>query len=123
MLEIRVVIHTTTLLIFFGMIGAWVIPYIKNECLTCLYGKEFIGHEVESGWYRKADTMKVIQFTRTEAKIYYVCDNFTSGNIYTFVKDEAGRWELDRWKTVWKSSGNVSKMMWPYFWHAVYGRI
>lgn len=123
MLMLEMVFSIIMLMMPVGLIGTWAIPYIRNEYLTFFYGEEFIGREVESGWFKKADTMRVIQYHQTEAKIYYVCDDYTSGNIYTFAKDGAGRWELDRWKTVWSSSGSASEVMWPYFWHIVYGRI
>ncbi len=92
-----------------------VCPYVKNELLTFMYGKEFVGLQKSTNMIDKVDYLKVLDYFDNCARIYYVGKE-SSGNLLLFQKNN-GRWQLTRWETIWSVSGSASKYIWPYFYH------
>ena len=42
------------------------------------------------------------------------------GDVVTYTK-ENGQWKFYRWDTIWAEEGSASEVIWPYWWHFVYG--
>ncbi len=107
-----IAIIVSSLLLCFLLI--WSIPYIWYEVLTAQYGSEFIDLEKSIQMIGEADYLKVLEYSETFARVYYISD--TGGDTLTFCKAD-GEWILERggWKTVWSKSGNADGFIWPYF--------
>jgi hypothetical protein len=113
-----IAIIVSSLLLCFLLI--WSIPYIWYEVLTAQYGSEFIDLEKSIQMIGEADYLKVLEYSETFARVYYISD--TGGDTLTFCKAD-GEWILERggWKTVWSKSGNADGFIWPYFYHSSEG--
>lgn len=94
-------------------------PLIRCETLTIVYGKQFEGLELKTNMLIKSDYYKVINYENEEAQVYYVLKN-VYGNTINFHKINDS-WEIDNWNTVWSSTGSASSVVWPYWWHFIYG--
>lgn len=96
------------------------IALIRCEILTRQYDSDF-----QQAW--KANTMlgemeyfKVLECDGVEAKVYYVSTGMEMANVLSFQKNH-GKWEEVGWETIWSKSGSASEIIWPYWWHFIYG--
>lgn len=109
------------LILIIAVLLLWLIPFIKNEVLTVLHKSEFEGRQTETGLIDDVEYLKVIRYTDNKAEVYYVSKGYSSGNVYYYIKNKNGQWDFDSWQTIWSSSGSASEVLWPYFWHIIYG--
>lgn len=99
----------------------WGAALFKCEILTFKYGKEFKIIYKENTMLDKIDYFKVLNYTDDTARVYYVTENKGSGEVLTFEKVD-GKWVYNgEWKTIWSNTGSASEMIWPYWWHFIYG--
>lgn len=104
----------------------WFVPYVHNEVLTVMHGKEFKDKYNENTMLKAditLDSMKVIKYSDSEAKVYYVMGDNGIAEVYTFEKNQNNEWEAVVQDTIWSRSGSASETLWPYFWYIVYGGI
>ena len=103
-----ITVIVSSLLLCFLLI--WSIPYIWYETLTAQYGSEFMDLEKNIQMIGEADYLKVLDYSETFAREYYVSD--AGGDILTFSKVD-GAWKLERngWKTIWSKSGNADEFI------------
>lgn len=85
---------------------------IYFEVLTSQHGEEFTELYKLSNMIDEVDHLKVMKYSDTTAKVYYVTEN-TVGDLFTFIKQN-GEWELEKWETVWSKSGSADGFIWPY---------
>ena len=88
----------------------WSISVLLCEICTMIYGKEFVGEYNQTGMIGGDPIPKVLKYSKTEAKVYYV-DEF-AGNIIYFKKIN-NEWIMESWDTVWSTSGSADGFMWP----------
>ena len=81
------------------------------EILTSLYGKEFDGLEVETNMLQEADFLKVLDYSKTNARVFY--KNSYNSNVLEF-ENHNGIWKIKRWDTIWSKEGSADKFLWPY---------
>ncbi len=99
----------------------WVLSLGKCEILTLMYGKQFIGQERQTNLLAESDYLKVLKYSNSRAEVYYVIEDHGYGNVLTFNKVD-GYWDLESYNTIWSSSGgSASGVIWPYWWHFIYG--
>ena len=93
----------------------WFCSLAKCEYLTYKYGDEFPYSSVQSyTMFRTPDYHKVIQYTDTTAKIYYVSHG-RGGDVVYFKRERVGdAWSFDKWDTIWSGSGSAESFIWPY---------
>lgn len=97
------------------ILGVLIIPYIKVEILTYLYGKEFDGLDKQTNMLVGSEYYKVFSYdSKHFARVYYIDKDHTSRNLITFTKED-GAWKLYQWDTIWSSSGSADSFMWPYY--------
>jgi hypothetical protein len=90
----------------------WIASIIKCEILTYRYWKEFEGLEQSTNMLKKSETIKVLDYSKVSARIYY--KDREGGDILKFNKQD-GRWVFDKWeRTVWSRTGSADGFMWPY---------
>ena len=93
------------------LLGVMIVPYIKVEILTLLHGQEFSGLEQQT----KSEYFKVFAYDREHlAQVYYVEKNHSSGNLFTFIKEDE-EWKLYQWDTIWSLSGSADDIIWPFY--------
>jgi len=86
----------------------------KCEILTYLHGKEFETLYKANNMIGEQKYLKVLNYSDTSARIYYVSVNGYGGDILTFVK-KGDIWVYDKWeRTVWSKSGSADGFIWPY---------
>ena len=101
----------------------WLIALGKCEILTWLHDKEFETIYKENTMIgEQIDNLKVLDYSEQQARVYYVTKNKSTGEILRFVKRN-NVWHYDSWeKTVWSAvGGSASGVVWPYWWHFIYG--
>ena len=104
---------------FFLIIWTWAL--LKCEALTILYGNEFSEIYRENTMMGDIDYPKVLDYSSGYARVYYISANRGAGNILLFFK-ENNEWRYEAWeRTVWSDSGSASEVIWPYWWHFIYG--
>lgn len=98
----------------------WLTALTKCEVLTLIHGKEFSEIYRENTMIGDIDYLKVLEYSDTTASVYYVTKNKGSANIIKF-SGKNGEWNYDSWETVWSNMGSASDVVWPYWWHFIYG--
>ena len=115
------VIKITFIAIFLCFFIIWIVALLKCELLTLFHGKEFETIYKENTMMGNIDYLKVLEYSEQHARVYYVSQNRSAGDILCFVK-QGTRWKYDYWeRTVWSATGSASEVIWPYWWHFIYG--
>lgn len=92
----------------------WFSSLVKYEYLTVCYGDQFTNAYSEHTMLATPDYLKVLSYTDSSAKVYYV-KRGAGGNILTFVRsDNQSEWQFAEWITVWSETGSASDFVWPY---------
>ena len=99
----------------------WLAALMKCEVLTLLNREEFETIYKENTMIGNIDYLKVLEYSEEYARVYYVSENRSAGVILSFVK-QGDKWKYDNWeRTVWSATGSASEVIWPYWWHIIYG--
>lgn len=101
-------------------LNVWIISLVKCDVLTIMHGKEFETVYRDDTMLSEIDYLKILSYSKNSAKVYYVSENRTGGDILTF-KLVDGKWTKCEWRTVWSTTGSASEVIWPYWWHFIYG--
>jgi len=92
----------------------WVGSILKCEILTYLHGTEFASLYKANTMIGEIEYLKVLDYSDTSARIYYVSVKGYGGDILVFVK-KSGHWTYDKWeRTVWSKTGSADGFVWPY---------
>lgn len=59
---------------------------------------------------------KVLDYSDTSARVYYVGVNRETGNVIWFIMKD-GNWGLDKWHTVWSKTGSADGFIWLNYKH------
>jgi len=105
------------LVLFF--IAIWGGSIIKCEITTVQHGKKFTDLYKDTNMISSVDYLKVLNYSDTSARIYYVSKG-GMGNIITVIKQD-GQWAYDKWETVWSTSGSADEFVFPYIHHSATG--
>ena len=98
----------------------WVNTLIKCEILTKKYYDDFNQAYTQNTMLGEMEYFKVLTCNGNTADVYYVSKGMTSANVLTFSNNN-GKWIQTSWKTIWSTSGSASDVIYPYWWHFVYG--
>ena len=92
----------------------WDIPILKCEILTYKYGYQFDTIYQENTNFDKIEYLKVLEYSDTNTRVYYVTENRATGEILNFSKRN-GEWKMNKWWTVWSNvGGSADDFVWPY---------
>ena len=98
---------------------AWGISFAKCEILSLTYGNEFKKNIQKEILIENIDYLKVIEYSKNKASVYYVSNNCSRGDVITFTKKN-GDWKYEKWNTIWSIQGSAEGVIWPYWWHFFY---
>ena len=98
----------------------WGVSLIKCEILTQKYFDVFDQAYKQNTMLGEMEYFKVLSCNENTAEIYYVSKDMTGGNLLTF-QNSNGIWQEISWKAIWSTSGSASEVIYPYWWHFIYG--
>ena len=101
------------IILLFLPILFWLASCAKCEVLTYQHGQEFETLYKENTMIGEVDYLKVLDYSDTSARIYYVGINRSDGNTVKYVKQK-GQWVCEEWETVWSKTGSADGFVWPY---------
>ena len=100
----------------------WGISLIKCEILTAKYYDDFSDAYKQNTMLGEMEYFKVLRCDGKTAEVYYVEKNMSTGTVLTFEKQN-GAWVETYWDCIWSDSGSASNVIYPYWWHCIYGGI
>lgn len=101
----------------------WVASLIHAEYLTNMYGNEFyqtVTKEcgIENGEYYKVLDYKHLKYGR----LYCVIKNQYANYACELIITGSGQnQKIVSNDTIWSNTGSASEIIWPYWWHFIYG--
>lgn len=108
------VLKIALLLIVLVPLLFWAASIVKCEILTFQYGEQFEEIYKENTMMGEIDYLKILNYSDSSARVYYVSKNRSGGDILIFAKKN-GQWFYDRWETtVWSKMGSADGFVWPY---------
>ena len=102
------------------LIAIWILSLIKNDILTLKYHDDFAQAYTQNTMLGEMEYFKVLSCDENIAEVYYVSKGMTDANVLTF-ENNNGVWQETSWKTIWSTSGSASGVIYPYWWHFIYG--
>ncbi len=103
----------------------WVLALINCEILTAQHYDEFKDAYKQNNMLIDMDYFKVLScnlYKSDIAQVYYIGKGNSCADVLTFQYNaENGLWEEITWNTIWSKGGSASEVIWPYWWHFIYG--
>lgn len=110
----------TILCAVIGFILIWGASLIKCEYLTYKYHDDFEYAYHDNAMLGKMEYFKVLQCSEDTAEVYYVSQYMSGGDVFSFHRQD-DQWIVTDWNTIWSVTGSASEVIWPYWWHCMYG--
>ena len=109
-----------------GFLIIWIASLIWCQFLTIAHIDEFTENTVGE-YLDMAKTKHIIKYDSNEAVIYCIGEVYVGekkvnqyGIEIFYVKNEDD-WIEEKAFPVWSSTGSASDVIWPYWWHFIYG--
>ena len=87
---------------------------------TLMYYDDFENAWMQNTMLGAMGDFKVLNCDGETAEVYYIAKDHYSGDVLRFEMQE-GKWIETGWSTVWSDTGSASDVIWPYWWHFIYG--
>ena len=113
-------LRITALTFFLFLCVLWLGALIRCEVLTDRYYDDFADAWRQNTMLGEMEYFKVLRCDGEWADVYYVGKDYSSGDLMSFYVEE-GRWIEANWDTIWSDTGSASDVIWPYWWHFIYG--
>ena len=68
----------------------------------------------------EVESFKVLNCDGQTAEVYYIESGKTGAHVLSFEKTD-GCWAETGWRCIWSTTGSASEVIWPYWWHFIYG--
>ncbi len=101
-------------------VAVWASALINCEILTHKYHDDFAQAYTQNTMLEEMEYFKVLSCDGNTAEVYYVSKGMTGAHVLTF-KNNNDAWQEISWKTIWSTSGSASDVIYPYWWHFIYG--
>ncbi len=102
----------------------WIGSLIDCRILTSQHYNEFKG-AYQQTTHKGDEYFKVLSYRpyRSEiAQVYYVAEDNSSAHVITFLYNiEKKKWDKVSSACIWSKKDNISGVIWPYWWHFIYG--
>ena len=102
------------------LIAIWILSLIKNDILTLKYHDDFALAYTQNTMLGDMEYFKVLRCDGETADVYYVSKGKAGADVLTF-ENRNGNWVETNWETAWSASGSASEVVYPYWWHFIYG--
>lgn len=96
------------------------IALIKCEILTNKYRKDFEFAYKDNTMVGEMESFQVLECDDQTAQVYYIEEGKTAAHVLYFEKVNES-WQETDWRCVWSTKGSASEVIWPYWWHFIYG--
>ena len=107
---LRIVLTVFALFLFI-----WGAALLRCEIMTSRFGEEFSTIYRENTMLGDIDHLKVLSYSDSYARVYYVSENRSGGDVLVFQKQD-DQWVYAEWeRTVWSKQGSADGFIWPYF--------
>lgn len=113
-------VRYTILCAAIGFVLIWGASLIKCEYLTYKHHDDFEYAYHGNTMLGKMEYFKVLHCSEDTAEVYYVSQNMSSGDVFSFHRQD-DQWSVTDWNTIWSATSSASEVIWPYWWHFVYG--
>lgn len=107
-------------IILLTFIVIWAVSLIKCKILTHKYFSDFEFAYTQNTMLGDMEYFKVLNCDGQSASVYYVEDGMSCAHVLTFEYTD-GTWEETSWGTIWSTTGSASEVIFPYWWHFIYG--
>ena len=104
------------------LIAIWILSLIKNDILTLKYHDDFAQAYTQNTMLGEMEYFKILHCDDNTAEVYYVSQGMKDANVLSF-ENHNGTWTQTSWQTIWSTSGSASGVIYPYWWHFIYGGI
>ena len=118
----RKILLSLIIIILVILLVIWISSLIKCEILTRKYYDDFAFAYTQNTMLGQMQYFKVLSCDDNTAKVYYVSKGRTGADVLTFERVD-GVWQETVWETIWSTSGSASDVIYPYWWHFIYGGI
>lgn len=98
----------------------WILSLAKCEILTQKYFDDFEYAYTQNSMLGEMEYFKVLRYDGNLADVYYVSKGMTGADMLSF-ENINGTWKETSWHTIWSTSGIASEVIYPYWWHFIYG--
>lgn len=98
----------------------WGAALIRCAYLTRVHYEDFEKAWMQNPMLSAVGDFKVLRCDGETAEVYYIAKDHYSGDVLRFELRE-GEWIETDWRTVWSETGSASGVIWPYWWHFIYG--
>lgn len=120
--------HNVIVGLFCLFLISWIGALIKCEVLTHRHYEEFEDAYKQNSMLWDMEYFKVLEYNPSgndTAQVYYVCEGHTLGSVLDFrYNHETDSWEEISYSVIWSGvGGSASEIIWPYWWHFIYGGI
>ena len=114
------IIKRILFIILIILILYWLLSLLRCEILTLIHGHKFESNYKENTMIGEIDYLKVLDYSDTTARVYYVGKNKSGGDVLIF-KNKNNTWVYDSWEnTIWSRTGSADDVIFPYWWHFIY---
>ena len=96
------------------------IALVKCELLTSQYYADFAEAYRSNPMLGEVESFKVLRCDGKRAEVYYIESGKTMAHVLCFEKVD-GSWAETSWRCIWSTTGSASEVIWPYWWHFIYG--
>ena len=98
----------------------WILSLVKCEILTQKYYDDFEYAYAQNSMLGEMEYFKVLRCDDNSADVYYVSKGMTGANALSY-ENINGTWKETSWNTIWSTTGSASGVIYPYWWHFIYG--
>lgn len=110
--KIKIILSVLTAILVLPF-AIWGVSVLRCEILTNSCGDEFAEGYKQCNMIGDIEYLKVLDYSDSSARVYYVSEDYFSGNVFTFT-EENGVWKMEKWETVWSKYGSADGFLWPY---------
>ena len=105
---------------FVTFMVVWIGTLLKCDILTAFHGHEFKDTYKQTNMLVKTEHLKVLKYSQDYAEVYCIDKNKSSGDVL-HCRKIGEEWDLISWNTIWSDMGSASDVIFPYWWHFIYG--
>lgn len=96
------------------------VSLIKCEILTSRFYSDFESAYQNNTMLGQMESFRVLDCDNQTAQVYYMEAGKTCAHVLYFQNID-GNWKETGWRCIWSTTGSAAEVIWPYWWHFIYG--